>query len=296
MEDQKRLIIIDSNSLLHRAFHALPPLATKKGEPTGAVYGFLLILFKAIKDLKANYVAACFDVKSPTFRHKMFSDYKIQRPKTPDGISSQIPKIKEVLKAIKIQIFEKEGFEADDLIATLSEKAKKAGFPEIYILSGDLDNLQLVNDKIKVYTLGKGIKESVIYDENKTLARFGVSPEQMNDFKALAGDHSDNIPGVQGIGNKTAATLIAQFGNIENLYKEIGEGMANIKTRLKDILLENKEKAYLSKKLVETKKDVDVDFLPDSCKFGSFDQKEVENIFKELEFNTLLNRLSSLNK
>lgn len=295
MKDQKRLIIIDSNSLLHRAFHALPPLTAKNGEPTGAVYGFLLILFKAIKDLKASHITACFDTKSPTFRHKMFRDYKIQRPKTPDGISSQMPKIKEVLEALKIPIFEKEGFEADDLIATISQKAKKeGGFSEIYILSGDLDNLQLVNDKIKVYTLGKGIRETVLYDESRVAARFGVSPEQMNDFKALSGDQSDNVPGVPGIGKKTAAILISQFGSIENLYKEIGEGMANIKTRLKDVLLDNKEKAYLSKELVKTKKDIDIEFLPEHCLFGEFDQKEVEDIFKKLEFNTLVNRLSLL--
>lgn len=296
MEEKKRLIIIDSNSLLHRAFHALPPLTTKKGEQTGAVYGFLLILFKAIKDLQSNYIlyiVACFDTKSPTFRHEKFNEYKAQRPKTPQEILNQLPKIKEILEVFKIPIFAKEGFEADDLIATISKKAEKHdNLLEIYILSGDLDNLQLVNEKIKVYTLGKGIKDTVLYDKNKVITRFGVEPEQMNDFKALTGDPSDNIPGVPGIGKKTAADLIKQFETIENLYKEIGEGMANIKIRTKDLLLDNKEKAYLSKELVKTKRDVDIQFMLEDCKFGNFNQKEVENIFRELEFNTLISRLS----
>ena len=295
MEEKKRLIIIDSNSLLHRAFHALPPLTTKKGEQTGAVYGFLLILFKAIKDLQANYIVACFDTKAPTFRHEKFKEYKAQRPKTPQEILNQLPKIKEILEVFKIPIFAKEGFEADDLIATISKKAEEYdNLSEIYILSGDLDNLQLVNEKIKVYTLGKGIKDTVLYDKNRVITRFGIEPKQMNDFKALTGDPSDNIPGVSGIGKKTAADLIKQFETIENLYKEIGEGMANIKTRTKDLLSDNKEKAYLSKELVKTKRDVDIQFILEDCKFGDFNQKEVENIFRELEFNTLINRLSSI--
>ncbi|MDP2741711.1 MAG: 5'-3' exonuclease H3TH domain-containing protein [bacterium] len=295
MEEKKRLIIIDSNSLLHRAFHALPPLTTKKGEQTGAVYGFLLILFKAIKDLQSNHIVACFDTKAPTFRHEKFKGYKAQRPRTPQEILNQLPKIKEILEVFKIPIFAKEGFEADDLIATISKKAEEYdNLSEIYILSGDLDNLQLVNEKTKVYTLGKGIKDTVLYDKNRVITRFGVEPKQMNDFKALTGDPSDNIPGVAGIGKKTAADLIKQFETIENLYKEIGEGMANIKTRTKDLLLDNKEKAYLSKELVKTKRDVDIQFVFEDCKFGNFDQKEVENIFRELEFNTLVTRLSSI--
>jgi DNA polymerase-1 len=295
MDRQKRLIIIDSNSLLHRAFHALPPLTTKKGEQTGAVYGFLLILFKAIKDLQANYIVACFDTKAPTFRHEKFTDYKAQRPRTPQEISDQIPKIKKILEAFKIPVFAKEGFEADDLIATISKKAEEQeNFLETYILSGDLDNLQLVNEKTKVYTLGKGIKDTVLYDKDRVISRFGVEPEQMNDFKALTGDQSDNISGVPGIGKKTAADLVNQFKNIENLYKEIGEGMANIKTRIKDLLLDNKEKAYLSKELVETKRDVDIRFFLEDCRFGNFEQKEIKNLFDELEFNTLINRLPSI--
>ena len=220
---EKRLIIIDSNALLHRSFHALPPLMTKSGQETGAVYGYLLTLFKAITDLKPDYVVACFDTKSPTFRHEMYKEYKAQRPVTPGGIVSQIPVTKTVVEALGIPIFAVEGVEADDLIATICAKNPDL---EIFIVSGDMDNTQLVNEKIKVYTLGKGIKDTVIYDIAKVQERFGVKPEQMVDFKALTGDPSDNIPGVEGIGKKTAAEIIQKYGSVKNLYEELATDTA----------------------------------------------------------------------
>jgi len=294
MEDKKRLIIIDSNALLHRAFHALPPLTTKTGQPTGAVYGYLLILFKAIKDLNANYIVACFDTKAPTFRHERFEEYKAHRPATPDGIISQIPLAKKVLEKFKIPVFAKEGFEADDLIATICTKVISNEDTEVYILSGDLDNLQLVNDRTKVYTMGKGIKDSVLYDRERVLQRFGVEPKQMNDFKALTGDASDNVPGVPGIGGKTATEIIQKYGSIENLYSELATDTAVLKPKVKEALKLNKEKALLSKELVETIKDVDIDFKIEDCEFKTFDIKEVENLFRELEFNTLISRVETL--
>jgi DNA polymerase-1 len=294
--DKKRLIIIDSNALLHRSFHALPPLATKLGQETGAVYGYLLTLFKAIKDLQPEYIVATFDTKAKTFRHEKFQDYKAQRPVTPSGIISQIPIAKEVLQSFKIPVFAVEGFEADDLIATICALALNIEKNiEIYILSGDLDNLQLVNENIKVYTLGKGIKDTVIYDINKVIERFGVKPEQMNDFKALTGDASDNIPGVPGIGKKTASEIIQKYKNIKNLYEELSTDTAVLKPKVKEALKKNKESAFMSRELVETKKDVDINFNLLECKFGNFDQKEVENQFKKLEFDSLINRLISLN-
>lgn len=292
MPDEKRLIIIDSHSLLYRAFHALPPLTNKKGQPTGAVYGFLLTLFRAIKDLKANYIVACFDTPSPTFRHEKFEEYKIHRPEMPEGIVSQIPIIKQVLEAFLIPVFEKDGFEADDLIATIAELAKREA--DVYILSGDLDNLQLVGEKVRVYTLGRGIKDSVVYNEAKVFERFGVKPSQMNDFKALTGDVSDNIPGVPGIGKKTAAELIQKFGSVKSIYDELSTDTAVLKPKVKEALKQNKENAFLSLHLVETKKDVPVDFNLESCKFGKFDQEKVKNIFSELGFNSLIDRLSSI--
>jgi len=284
----KRLIIIDSNALLHRSFHALPPLATKTGQETGAVYGFLLTLFKAINDLKAEYIVACFDTKMPTFRHEMFKDYKAQRPVTPSGIITQIPIAKEILQTFKIPVFAKEGVEADDLIATICAKTPNI---EIYIVSGDLDNLQLVNENIKVYTLGRGIKDTVIYDINKVRERFGVEPEQMVDFKALTGDPSDNIPGVEGIGKKTAAEIIQKYGSIKNLYEELLTDTAVLKPKVKEMLKKNKESALMSRELSQMKNDVDIDFKIEDCKFGNFDKNQVEKKLYQLEFNSLINRL-----
>lgn len=284
----KRLIIIDSNALLHRAFHALPPLTTKSGQETGAVYGFLLTLFKAIKDLNANYIVACFDTKAPTFRHEMFKDYKGHRAATPTGIISQIPITKEVLDVLKIPVFAKEGVEADDLIATICTKVGKDA--EIFIVSGDLDNTQLINENVKVYTLGKGIKDTVIYDENKVKERFGVSPEQMVDFKALTGDPSDNIPGVEGIGKKTAAEIIQKYGSIKNLYEELATDTAVLKPKVKEALKQNKESALMSRQLSEMKKDVDIDFKIENCNFGTFDRRAVEEKFYQLQFNSLIGR------
>ena len=294
MEDNKRLIIIDSSSLIYRAFHALPPLTNKKGQLTNAVYGFLLTLFKAIKDLEANYIVACFDTPKPTFRHEKYIEYKAHRAKTPDGIVSQMPIIKEVLKAFNIPIFEKEGFEADDLIATIAIKNQDNA--KVYIVSGDLDNLQLVNEKIKLYTLGRGIKDTIIYDSKKVFERFGVTPEQMNDFKALTGDNSDNIPGVKGIGKTTAADIIQRFGSIKNLYEELLTDTAILKPKVKEALRANKEKALLSLELVKTIKDIEIDFNLESCKFGNFDLQKVKNIFSELGFYSLINRLDPLFK
>lgn len=288
----KRLIIIDSNALLHRAFHALPPLSNSSGQETGAVYGFLLTLFKAIKDLSPDYIVACFDTKAKTFRHEQFTDYKAQRPATPSGIITQIPIVKEVLDAFKIPVFAKDGFEADDLIATICNLAQKENKDlEIYILTGDLDNLQLVNDKIGVYTLGKGIKDTIIYDTAKVIERFGVNPGQMVDFKALTGDPSDNVPGVEGVGKKTAAEIIQKYGTINNLYQELTTDTAVLKPKVKEALKKNKEIALMSLELVRMKSDVDISFKVQDCEFKNFDKNKVEEVFKKLEFNSLISRI-----
>jgi len=290
----KRLIIIDSNALLHRAFHALPPLSTKSGQQTGAVYGYLLTLFKAIADLKPNYVVACFDTKAKTFRHEQFKEYKAQRPATPSEIISQIPVTQEVLKVLEIPVFVKEGVEADDLIATICQKVGNDA--EVFIVSGDLDNTQLINEHIKVYTLGRGIKDTVIYDINKVIERFGVSPSQMVDFKALTGDASDNIPGVDGIGQKTAAEIIQTYGSIDNLYNELSTDTAVLKPKIKEALKKNKEVALMSRDLAQMKNNVDISFKIEDCRFGNFKNQEAEELFKKLEFNSLINRLTLLKK
>lgn len=289
--EENRLIIIDSNALLHRAFHALPPLMTKSGQETGAVYGFLLTLFKAIKDLNPRHIVATFDTKAKTFRHEKFENYKAQRPTTPTGIISQIPITKEVLTAMGIPVFAKEGFEADDLIATI---CKKNNDIKIYILTGDLDNLQLINENIKVYTLGKGIKDTVIYDKIKVEERFGVLPSQMVDLKALMGDPSDNIPGVEGVGKKTASEIIQKYGSIKNLYDELATDTAVLKPKVKEALKKNKETALMSYELAKMKEDVDIEFAINDCEFGKFNIASVDQIFKKLEFNSLINKMSLL--
>ncbi len=296
--DKKHLIIIDSNSIIHRAYHALPPLTTKKGELVNAVYGFLLVFFKAIKDFQPDSIAACFDFPAPTFRHKKFKEYKAKRPPAPEELYQQIPKVKEVLKAFGVSIFEKEGFEADDIIGTIAYLApKKQVLPgiETIILSGDLDTLQLVNPRTRVYFLRKGVKDIVLYDEKLVREKFqGLKSEQLLDFKALRGDPSDNIPGVTGIGEKTAIELLLKFSRLESLYKEIEENSEkakNLRPKLKEILLRYKEQAFLSKSLAQIEKNVPIDFNLKKCHWKEYNKEKATQIFKNLEFYSLIKRL-----
>jgi len=300
MKNKKTLIVIDANSIIHRAFHALPPLTNKKGEPAGAVYGFLLALFRAIKDFRPDFVAACFDVHAPTFRHKKFKQYKAKRPPAPKELYNQIPKIKKVLKTFKIPVFEKQGFEADDVIGTIAKLApRKQVVPalETIILTGDRDALQLVDSKTKVFALSRGIKNAVLYDKEQVQEKYGISSKQILDYKALRGDPSDNIPGVTGIGEKTALKLLKQFKTLENLYKEIendSKKSKEIKPKLRELLLQYKEQALLSRFLVEIKRDVPIDFNLKKCQWGQYDSKQVIKSFKEWGFNSLIKRLPGL--
>jgi len=299
-----KFLIIDSNALLHRSFHALPPLATKGGGQIGAVYGFLLTLFRAIKDIRPDFVVATFDFPAPTFRHEKFKAYKAKRKKAPEEFYQQIPKTKEVLSTLFIPVFEKESFEADDLIATISKRiAKSQVYPEIeiYILTGDFDTLQLVDNNTKIYTFGRGIKEIVIYDKEKVKERFGVDASQMVDFKALAGDPSDNIPGATGIGQKTATEILRKYKNLENLYKVIKEEpksffikSSKYSQRLKNILIRDREQVFFSRILAKVREDVPIDFKVKKCEFGNFDRKKAEEILKKFEFYSLLKRLPEI--
>ena len=303
VDEKKRLIVIDSNSIIHRAYHALPPLMTKKGELVNAVYGFLLVFFKAIREFQPDFVAATFDFPAPTFRHKKYKEYKAKRPPAPEELYLQIPKVKEILKGFSVPIFEKEGFEADDIIGTISHLApKKQILPgiETIILSGDLDALQLVDSHTKVYALRKGVKDTILYDENLVKEKYqGLTPEQILDFKALRGDPSDNIPGVTGIGEKTAIGLLLKFENLENLYKEIEENSEKAKElqpKLKETLLKYKEQAFLSKTLARVEKNVLIDFNLEKCQWGKYDKKKVTKILKDLEFYSLIKKVPVLKK
>jgi DNA polymerase-1 len=297
-KEKKRLIIIDSNSLLHRAYHALPPLTTKKGELVSAIYGFLLVFLKAIRELQPDYLVATFDLPAPTFRHKKFKNYKATRPKAPEELYSQIPKLKEILKNFNVAIFEKAGYEADDLIGTIAELSpKKQILPKIetIILSGDLDILQLINPQTKVYSLRKGIKDTILYDQETVKEKYqGLQSRQLPDFKALKGDPSDNIPGVPGIGEKTAMEILKEFGNLENLYQELEKKTKRaqkLKAKLREILIKHKEEAFFSKMLAQIRKDVPLEFDLKKCQWGKYNKRKITQLLKDLEFYSLINRL-----
>jgi len=292
MENKKRLLVFDSNSVIHRAFHALPPLTTKKGEVVGAVYGFLLVFLKALKEFQPDFVAACFDVKGPTFRHEKYAQYKAQRPKAPDELYQQIPIVKTVLESFGVPVYEKQGFEGDDLIGTIAKLApQKQAFPELetIIISGDSDNLQLINGKTKVYTLRKGVKDTVLYNEAKVSEKYqGLSPQQLIDYRALRGDPTDNIPGVKGVGEKTATELLQKFSSIENLYQNIEEVE---KPKLRQILIQHKQDAFDSKELATIYQNVPMDFNLQDCRWSNYDKKKARQLLESLNFYSLIPRL-----
>jgi DNA polymerase-1 len=220
-DKNKTLVLLDVHSIIHRAYHALPEFATSSGEPTGALYGLSTMLLKIIGDLKPDYIAACYDLPKPTYRHEAYKDYKAGRVKADEELVSQLKKSYDILNAFNIPIYSKEGFEADDIIGTLVEKNKNNKNLNIIIASGDMDTLQLViDDKIRVYTLKKGIKDTIIYNEKAVIERYGFPPKFLPDYKGLRGDTSDNIIGIKGIGEKTAGELIQKFGSIEDIYKK----------------------------------------------------------------------------
>ena len=290
----EKFIIIDGNALLHRAWHAIPPLTTKKGVVVNAAFGFTSILLNIINEFNPDYLCASFDLRAPTFRHKKFKEYKAKRIKQPDELYAQIPIIKEILKTFNIPVYEKEGFEADDVIGTIVKSLKSEKNIEKLILTGDLDALQLVEDTIKVLTFKKGIRETKVYDIQAVQERYSFNPEQVVDYKALRGDASDNIPGVPGVGEKTATELIKKFGTLDNIYKDLEK--ADIKESWKKKLRESKELAYLSQKLATIVLDVDMSFDLAKTKWDYYDEKGVYQIFQEYEFRSLLNKVPSLKK
>ncbi|KKQ47617.1 MAG: polymerase protein [Candidatus Moranbacteria bacterium GW2011_GWD2_37_9] len=293
-ENKKKLILIDGNAIIHRAYHALPPLTNKKGEMVNAVYGFASTLLSVIEKFKPDYIAASFDLAAPTFRHKKFADYKATRAKAPDELYAQIPKVKEVVRAFNIPIYEMEGFEADDVIGTIAKRESRSKNKELnkndietIIVTGDLDALQLVDENIKVYTMRRGLSDSVLYDEAAVKERYGISPEQLKDFKGLRGDASDNIPGVKGIGEKGAVKLIQEYGSLENIYQNVEK----IKGAVGEKLKKDKAQAILSKYLGIIKIDVALDFDLEKCKTADFERGKIVKIFQELNFFSLIKRI-----
>lgn len=292
MPPKQRLLIIDGNALIHRSFHALPPLTNQAGEPLNAVYGFATTLLKAWKELKPSHIIATFDLKGPTFRHDEFKEYKATRVKAPDELYAQIPRVKELVEAFGIPIFAQQGFEADDMIGTITQRAP-AGLEKI-ILTGDMDTMQLVEPKTKVYTLRKGLSDTILYDPAAVKERYGLTPDQIIDYKALRGDPSDNIPGVKGIGEKTATELLQQFGTLEKLYTSLADNTKtaqSIKPAVREKLLSHKTDAFMSQKIATIKRDVPVDFDLDAAIVHTYDRNRVVTLFQELNFKSLLTKL-----
>jgi DNA polymerase I len=289
---KEKMIIIDGNALIHRSFHALPPtISTKDGKMVNAVYGFASVLIKSIRDIKPDYAVLTLDRKAPTFRHDKFKEYKAKREKAPDELYAQIPEIKKLAQAFDLPIYEMDGYEADDLIGTISRTVNN-GIEKI-IVTGDMDTLQLIDNDTKVYTMSRGITESVTYDENKVMERFGgLKPNQMIDYKALRGDPSDNIPGVRGIGEKTAIELLAEFGDLDNIYKNLESD--KIKVRIKSLLKEHEKEAYLSRELASIKCDVEIGFDLEKTKVGVYNIEKIADLFSKLEFKSLLPRVHAL--
>jgi DNA polymerase-1 len=316
----EKLVLIDGNAIIHRAYHALPKnMSTSQGEPTNATYGFTTTLIKVLEDLKPDHIVCSFDLAGPTFRHEAYADYKATRVKADQELYDQIPRVKEIVRTMNIPIYEKEGFEADDVIGTIVQKianrksqitkkkdssARPKGYPSgpqndimIYIVSGDKDIYQLINGNVCVYSLRRGLSNLEIIDSEKIKKEYGLDPHDFVDLKALAGDASDNIPGVPGIGAKTATTLIQKFDTLNKLYDHIEKKLddANdIKPRIKDLLIKHKDQAFLSQKLATIHRDVPIDFNLEEAKWGDYDKDKLRELFLSLGFRSLLARFGAV--
>ncbi len=296
----KRLVLFDAHAIVHRAYHALPDFTTKKGEPTGGLYGLTSMLLKAIQELAPDYIAACYDLPGPTFRHKAYAEYKAGRAKADDELKAQLSRSRDIFKAFSIPIYDSPGFEADDMIGTIVETTKKDGDLEVVIVTGDMDTLQLVSgDHVRVFTLKKGINDTVLYNEEKVRERFGFGPELLTDYKGLRGDPSDNIVGVRGIGEKTAGQLIQEFGGIERIYGAINDPKkitkAGIKERVVTLLREQEDEAKFSKMLATIRRDAPIEYeIPKMIWKDSFELSKALTLMKELEFASIAERMKRI--
>ena len=291
-----KLVLIDGNSIMNRAFYGIMGgrgLMTSDGMYTNAIYGFLAILFKLIEDIKPEYLVVAFDLKAPTARHKMYEGYKATRKGMPNELAEQMPVIKDILRAMNIDIVEKEGYEADDVLGTLSRYGEKQGL-EVVILSGDRDTFQLATDKVTIRIPRTKDKktETEEYDRNKIIETYGLEPEQLKDVKGLQGDSSDNIPGVPGVGEKTALSLIQKYGSIENLYEKVENNEDDLKGKQREKIAQNKELAFLSKTLGTINLEVPIEDNLEDFKVEEWDKEKVLEIFKRLKFNRYIERFN----
>lgn len=298
---KERLVILDAHAILHRAFHALPDFTAPSGEPTGALYGVVLMLLKIVEDFSPDYIVAAFDLPEPTYRHDAFEGYKAKREKTDDTLIAQINRSRDLFAAFGVPIYEHPGFEADDVLGTIAHITRANKNLEIIIASGDMDTMQCVDKKrVQVYTLKKGIKDTILYDETAVMERFGFGPKLVPDYKGLRGDTSDNIPGIVGIGEKTATELITKFGSVDQIYKKLKKNEAQfleagIKPRIVELLKAGEEEAQFSKMLATIRLDAPIDFaLPSSKWHFGVDIERIMTLFTELGFRTQINRVKAL--
>ena len=282
----RKFLIIDGMALIFRGFYAIRyEMKSPEGLPTNAIYGFTSMLLTTLLNEKPEYVAIAFDLEGPTFRKEEYTEYKAQREKAPDELYAQIPWCKEIAKAFEIPIFEKPGFEADDLIGTLTHEAGKRGVLSM-VLTGDMDLLQLVDDTTRIIAPQNGGAEAKVYHYDDVVEKWGITPDQVPDYKGLRGDTSDNIPGVMGIGKKTAEKLLNEYGTIENIY----ENLNKISGSLHDKLAKDKDMAFLSKKLATILRDIEIDFNLDACETHCFNKDAVLKIFDTLGFGGTLRK------
>ena len=286
-----KLILIDGNAILHRAYHALPPtLTTRRGEPINAVYGFVSMFLRVIQDLKPSHIAVCFDRKEPTFRHKAFKKYQAHRPEMDKELDTQFEKARDVISAFGIPIYDKAGFEADDILGTLAKQATKAQIENVIIVTGDRDILQLVTDKVKVYLPIKGLSDAQLIGKKEVVEMLGVKPSQVDDYKALVGDPSDNYPGVPGIGPKTAISLLSKYKDVSTIYKNLDKIDEPAAKKLK----EGRKSAKMSQKLAEIVTNVPVKLDTDEAAKWKVDSTQVLALFAEYGFKTLTKRVKDV--
>ncbi|AEM78390.1 LOW QUALITY PROTEIN: 5'-3' exonuclease, resolvase-like domain-containing protein [Thermoanaerobacter wiegelii Rt8.B1] len=285
-----KFLVIDGSSLMYRAYYALPMLTTSEGLHTNALYGFTMMLIKLIEEEKPDYIAIAFDKKAPTFRHKEYQDYKATRQAMPEELTEQVDLLKEIIDGFNIKTLELEGYEADDIIGTISKLAEEKGM-EVLVVTGDRDALQLVSDKVKVKISKKGITQMEEFDEKAVLERYEITPQQFIDLKGLMGDKSDNIPGIPNIGEKTAIKLLKEFGSVENLLQNLSQ----LKGKIKENIENNKELAVMSKRLATIKRDIPIEIDFEEYRVKDFNEEKLLELFNKLEFFSLIDNIKKKN-
>src|SRR5580765_2387739 len=284
----ERLMLLDGFGLVYRGYFALPPLTTSKGDLVNGAFGFASIVLRGLQDLQPDYLAVSFDLPGPTFRHEMYVEYKANRVRMPDDLRDQFPKVREIVKALRIPVYEMAGYEADDVIGTITRQLDARADLETIIVTVDLDMLQLVTPRVRLMTTRSGVENTVMYDVEKIDERFGLRPDQMVDYKALKGDPTDNIPGVPGVGEKTAAKLIRDFGDLDSLLARLDEVTP---AKLADKLREHVDQIRMGRELSRIVRDLPIQIDLEAARLGDYDRDTVVRLFREYEFRTLIERL-----